>query len=641
MKIFLFVIIIITSFYTNAQNAQVLIDGLKIELTKKPDDKKRATIYSDLTWYYSNISLDSAMFYGKKAITESTKLKDSTLIAQVYSDVGAVYFRMGNILESEKSYLKALEIRKIKNDVAGMAKVKANLANIYNKLGDKPRALKNYLETVDFFEKTKNFEIVAKTNANIGVLFNEIKNYPKALVFLNKAIEDQEANNKNDGLCTSYLSLGNVYLKTKDTLKALKFFNKSLEVSKKINNNIVMLAAMNNIAGVKSQQKKSNEAMAILNKSVAIRDSLNLNENDATVSLNIVKEKIMYSKFKEAQIMLMKLKKQFENTEANEQNLVVTYDYLIHTYAYLNLPDSVNYYNNALGRLRDKVLETTVLKQTAELETKYQTAKKEKQIIEQQADSKQKNFILLAMIALTILLSLIGYLIYRQQNLKNQQQAQEFQLTSAIDKIESQNKLQEQRLSISRDLHDNIGSQLTFIISSVDNIKYGFDITNVKLDNKLTHISNFAKDTILELRDTIWAMNSSEIAFEDLEIRINNFIEKAQISQENINFSFAIEESLITKKLTSVEGMNLYRTIQEAVNNALKYAQANTISINIKSQNNAIAVSIKDNGKGFDYDTVEKGNGLKNMQKRIEEIGGKFNLSSSENGTKIDILILK
>jgi signal transduction histidine kinase len=57
--------------------------------------------------------------------------------------------------------------------------------------------------------------------------------------------------------------------------------------------------------------------------------------------------------------------------------------------------------------------------------------------------------------------------------LKNKQQHQEFELKSAMAQIESQNKLQEQRLSISRDLHDNIGAQLTFIISSLENTKFG------------------------------------------------------------------------------------------------------------------------------------------------------------------------
>ena len=134
-------------------------------------------------------------------------------------------------------------------------------------------------------------------------------------------------------------------------------------------------------------------------------------------------------------------------------------------------------------------------------------------------------------------------------------------------------------------------------------------------------------------------MNSEEISFEDLEIRINNFIEKAKLSQEKISYSFAIDERLKTKKLSSVEGMNVYRTIQEAVNNSLKYAVADIISVNIIPFGNQTSITIKDNGKGFDIATIEKGNGLKNMQKRIEEIKGKFDLESNENGTKIEVLL--
>jgi signal transduction histidine kinase len=292
--------------------------------------------------------------------------------------------------------------------------------------------------------------------------------------------------------------------------------------------------------------------------------------------------------------------------------------------------------------LRNKETQESV----AEIENKYQVEKKEKELLESKAklvqkeiETKQKNNLLIIASILALSFLIIGYLVYRQLKQKNKQIVQENQLKSAIAEIENQNKLQEQRLSISRDLHDNIGSQLTFIISSVDNVKYGFDITNEKLDNKLTNISSFANDTILELRDTIWAMNNNEISFEDLEARINNYIEKAKLSQDKVSFSFAIDTDLKTKKLSSVEGMNVYRTIQEAVNNSLKYANASIIAINAKKLHNQTKIIISDNGKGFDLSTIEKGNGLNNMKKRIEEIGGTFSLISGIDGTKIIVLI--
>ena len=634
--LFIFLIFLVQSL--KSQNAQVQIDNLKNELKGNLDAKRTATIYSDLTWYYSNISTDSALSYGQKAIAESTKLKDSVLIAQVNSDLGAVYFRRSEFENSKKHYYTALKIRKLRKDNLGIAKVNLNLANIFNKEDKKQQALKCYLDGIDYFEKVNNQEVVSLTKANVAILFIGLKNYAKAKIYLQDAIAYQEKNNQDNGLCTSYLSMGNVFLKQKDTLNAIKFYKKCIISSNKAGNNVSLSSALNNLGGIKSEQRKSKEAIALFNKSKTLRDTLNLNKDESGLSLAIVKEHIMYQRFDEANKVLYKLKKVYEKDPNFQENLLQTYQYFIHTYGYLKEPDSVNHYNNLASRIQNTIIETAVAKQTNELETKYQTSKKEKQLLQKEIEIKNttNKLILASSIALSI--ALLGFLFYHQQKLKNKQQEQEFKLKSAISKIETQNKLQEQRLQISRDLHDNIGSQLTFIISSVDNIKYAFEIQNSKLDDKLSSISNFAKSTIVELRDTIWAMNSSEITLEDLQTRIHNFIDKAKEAKDSIKFSTAIDENLKDIKFTSIEGMNIYRTIQEAINNSIKYAEAKNIKIDIQQVEGFIVISIFDNGKGFDTDKIELGNGINNMKKRISDISGEIIFKNDTDvGTQIVI----
>lgn len=641
-KYFFFLIFLAVTFYANAQNANEIIDNLKKELSTNPDAKRTASIYSDLTWYYSNIATDSAINYGNKAIAESMKLKDSVLLAQVYSDLGAVYFRKTDYASSKANYLTAYKIRKIRNDKIGMAKIAANLANIYNKENKKTLALKSYLESVDYFEKTNNLGAAAITNANIGSLFMDLKNYSKSMSYTRKAITYQEENHQDIGLSTSYLTLGNIYLKLKDTLNALKYYNKSIGFSKKTGNEIALSAAFNNISNIKIQQKKGLEASKLIEKSGKIIEKLNVNTDESSLALNQVSKNISEKKFLEAQTILYKLKNRYKTNNVFTSELWQTYIYLAQTHSYLNKPDSASYYIEASMKLQDAIVEKTIRKQTNELETKYQTEKKEQLLRQKEAEAKQKNILLTGISSLLALIIIIAFLIYRQQRLKNRQQEQEFQLKSAIAQIEKQNELQEQRLSISRDLHDNIGAQLTFIISSVENIKYAFDITNAKLDAKLQGISTFARSTILELRDTIWAMNNNEIHFEDLRVRILDFIEKAKIAKENIDFKFTIEDSVHQEKLSSISGMNIYRTIQEAVNNAIKYADASQITIEVKTIDDKIVIYVQDDGKGFDESTVEKGNGLLNMQKRIEDIGGIFNLVSTlEKGTTIELVLNK
>ena len=638
-KVLVFVLLLCSS-VSQAQNALKIIDSLKTVLTGKPDAKTTATIYSDLTWYYSNVSIDSALQYGQRAVLASRKLGDSVLLAQVHSDVGSAYFRKGDFVKSKQSYMLAYDIRKARKDFYGMAKVNANLASIYQTQQHYNAAMKAYLASLNYFESVNNASFVNVTKVNLGYLFMEMKNYPKAKKYIEEAILSQKKHNSLDELCTSYLNLGNVYLKMNDTVSAMLNYNKSIKICKGTGNSKAMQSALNNIGTVKSGQKKSAAAMAYFAKSQQLREGYDSDLDKASVKLNIARELTANKKYKEALAMLLDIKKLFEKQQSQE-DLALTYKLLIPVYANLNQPDSVSLYSNRFGDIKDKLQENLAMKQTTELEAKYQSEKKEKLLIKKESEVKQRNLLLIGTSTLALMIGLIGMMFFRQQKLRNRQQQQGFELKSAMATIETQNKLNEQRLNISRDLHDNIGAQLTFIISSVDNIKYAFDIQNQKLDSKLQNISSFAKSTILELRDTIWAMNNNEITFEDLHSRIFNYIEKAKVAKEDIVFDFSIDPPLHPVKLSSIYGMNIYRTIQEAVNNAIKYSEASRISIEALSDSDNITIRISDNGHGFDVNTVEMGSGLQNMKKRIEDIGGEFNLSSSATGTIITLLLNK
>ena len=157
------------------------------------------------------------------------------------------------------------------------------------------------------------------------------------------------------------------------------------------------------------------------------------------------------NKFKEAKKLLSRTRNFYEQTRHNEK-LQKNYKGLIKVYSHLNQPDSVDFYIDKLALLNEQLLVSKSEKQTAELETKYQTEKKERLIQKSKAEiatreleikRKETQFLILGLISLALLI--IVYLVYRQQKLKNKQQEQEFELKSAIAKIETQNKLQEHR----------------------------------------------------------------------------------------------------------------------------------------------------------------------------------------------------
>ena len=636
MKKIILLLLLLFCFLCKAQNAQDIIIGLKKELATKPDEKRRAVIYSDLTWYYGNIAIDSSMYYGDKALNSAIKLNDSTLMAQVYSDLGSVYFKKSDYSKSKESYLKAYAIRKIRNDEKGMVKINVNLANIYQTQGNLRAAMSNYLSAYEYFSKLKEENQVVLIKGNIGALYYEMKDYTKALKYINEVIKYFEINNLRENLCRNYLTKGNVLLAMKDTLESVKAYNKGLIYCNEVGDKFTVSKCKNNLAIVKQAQNKIAESKKLFDEVTVQRKDYNSDGASYKKKLNDSYTLLLEKKYLEAKKILLAINPYFIEKKLDYE-LSTSYKYLVPIYAKLNMSDSVIHYQTLYERAIENAVKISVVKETAELETKYQTAKKEKLILEKEIEVKKKNNLIYSLLIIALFISLVGFLIYRQQKLKNTQQEQEFKLKEAISEIENQNNLHEQRLSISRDLHDNIGAQLTFIISSVDNLQFANQKLDTKINTQLSKISNFTKSTIIELRDTIWAMNSNEFTFEDLRSRIFNFIEKAQSSQENIQFNFTISDAISDLKISALLGISIYRTIQEAVNNAIKYANASTINVAINQFENLIEISIIDNGKGFDLDNTVSGNGLLNMRKRIEEIDGKFEINSIINkGTKIN-----
>lgn len=633
-------LLVLISYFGFAQDLQQHIETLKKELKSKPNLERITQIYSDLTWDYIDVSLDSALVYGEKALLFAQRTKKNQLISQCYSNLGGVYLRKENFKKSEENYQKAIQIRTANKDFEGVAKTKINIGNVLASKQDYVPATKYFIEAIQYFDD-KNDTIVSLTKGNLGLIFYEMKNFPKAIKYLEESTDFLKKNDMKQGLCHTYLSLGDVYLDKKDTLKALNSYKTSLENCKSCKDNLGISTLNQRIGSVHTAKGNSENAKKYFQISEKLLKELNSEIEQTNVMLSKSEDFIQQKKYHEAYELLLQVKKIHKEYES-DRYLLETYKKLTLVCLYQEMKDSSAFYFNQYTNLKDDKLKSSVLEQTAELETKYQTAEKEKQLLQKEAEAKKKTTTIIILSLLAFFIAIVGFLIYRQQRLKNVQQKQEFELQSAIAQIENQNKLHEQRLAISRDLHDNIGAQLTFIISSVENLKFGFPTMETSIKNHLTKISDFTKTTIVELRDTIWAMNANEFTFDDLSSRIYNFIEKAQSVKENTAFKFSIDDNLKNSKFSSLEGVNLYRTIQEAVNNAIKYADANEVSVQVKPNENGITIEISDNGKGFDLDTIDLGNGIVNMQKRIEEIGGVFKIQSELNkGTQITISLKK
>lgn len=541
-----------------------------------------------------------------------------------------------------QKYIDNLETATAIDYKLGIADSYANLSLIYFYKGEYDISTGYLFKAIDLY---KAIGELGKAGYLYGLFGYNLrsKDIRKAIQYMQTGIKLAEKANANFELLSLYDNYGVVKETNQEYDSAFYYYNKSLDLKRKANNQVGIPYSLNKIAylnallGNYSLAKKDfDEAYNMrlkLNDKVGIAENLSFYgefyemQNDHDRALNYYKQALVASR--EAGYRWLT----YQIYEKLSKNYEAKHDF---KNAYTNLKSHMNYKDSIYA------LETTT--HVNQLEAEFDTKEKEKKILEQKVilaeqklDIQQKNHFMLFLGTLILLIGISGFLILRFYRLKNQQLKRENQLKDSLHKVEAENRVQQERLRISRDLHDNIGSQLTFIISSIENINFKLKNENPEVYERLKKINIFTKGTINELRDTIWAMNKNEISFSDLESRINNFVGNAAMASPQINFKVQMPFELKKKRsFTTFEGINLFRIVQEAINNSIKHSGATEIQVIFENDNYHSSIIVKDDGKGFDTNTSVGGYGLNNMKSRISELGGTVSIESNEDkGTEL------
>lgn len=192
----------------------------------------------------------------------------------------------------------------------------------------------------------------------------------------------------------------------------------------------------------------------------------------------------------------------------------------------------------------------------------------------------------------------------------------------AENKLKTEQAISNERERISRDLHDSIGARLTKIISDLDIMELQTEIKNkpVSID-ELSKTREYTQDTINNLRETIWTLDSKIVRLQDVLHQSKKYIDR--YLPETIEFKIHMDDDLFPRQVNPEVAVNIFRIIQEMTQNMLKYSKANKFSVNFTNEKK-IKLTVEDNGIGFDFQTISKGEGLKNIQRRVEEIHGEL-----------------
>lgn len=290
-------------------------------------------------------------------------------------------------------------------------------------------------------------------------------------------------------------------------------------------------------------------------------------------------------------------------------------------------------YLTLVQRITDSLFHVETAQQAAHYEALYEKEKQDREILSLEQRTRNQRIYILAIIALTIMLGAIAWLIVNRRNLRNKQQADlllhQAQLNNFREVLEAENN---ERQRIATELHDSLGQILSSVrmhISMIDHSIPNVEKTNDLLDEaakEVRHIShNLMPASLTELgltaalRQTIRTMSPDGVP---------------EILLQCDAYQGASEKQEVF----------LYRIVQELLTNSIKHGRAQQIKITLLSNNTSIQLEVIDNGVGFDPQQLQNapGIGMKNIKTRIDLLNGSLLIDSTiGKGSKFNIILPK
>ncbi|GIV27024.1 MAG: hypothetical protein KatS3mg027_0838 [Bacteroidia bacterium] len=605
-----------------AQDVNVLIQKLPAL-----NGKEKISTLMDICFLYAPNNPKLAVSYGQQGLQLAYKTKDSLLIASCMNDLSIAYYYHALydscVYYAERSYHIRKKYGKLKEAAASISKS----ALAYYEEGNYSEALKKHELALDLFLKEKYLEGYAKTLSNIASIYEKTGKLEYAKK-LNKICADTCLKyNNQDGYLNA---MGNIalILQKQDSLDhALKLFLSIENIAKKINNNHYLSSVYQNMGVLHLKLNNISQAMNYFNKVLSINDTTEQLDIVAlaTINLGTCYQKLnQYNEAKKFILQGIKYSKKSKNLAYEKFGYLKMYELCK---LEKNYNEALEYYEQ-YQKLNDTLKTQEYQKSLAHFDARYKNILFQNKIITQQNailnyENRINNqqFWIVLLSSSIFILTLLTFVIVLYQNNK-QKRKELFYLK----------KIQDEKERISKDLHDNLGAELTLVTMLIDS-----EAQQSKQNNEgLLDIANKIRYAISLMRDTIWATSGEQRTLYELGIKIKEFAEKLA-SPKNIKINYSINGDDI--ELNPDKILNLYRISQEIINNSVKHSDTKNINIQI-AHDEQVSISISDEGKGFDIDTVKKNYGLNNIFNRASSIDAKILYDSVlGKGTNYTIIV--
>lgn len=573
-------------------------------------------------------------------LTLAYNQKDSISIAKANYYLGDYYFYKTKndsayyyYLESDKTYKKL----GIEDFNSGNAILHKAYVLLYEKdyVGSESEAI-NALEIAN---KINDRELVYECYSHLAITLSEAKDFNKSLEYNLKALNQIEKVELQNYIPIykgqTNNNIGNIYLKTGNFNEAKKYFLEGLKIENIKDLQPVLYTSLLDYYAY-SNFKTNQPSLEDFKKAMFIRDSI----DDTNGKINSRVHLTEYFLEKKDSVQAFQY-----NTEA--YNLAKKAGYNQDVLTTLDLftkikPKEGLQYAQEYIKLSDSLQEQERKSRNKFARIEYET---DEIIGEKDAISTQKSIILFTSLTIILIVALLYLILYQRSKAKQlefvheQQQINEkiYQLM-----LSQQTQIEEVRTAeknrIARELHDGILNRLAATRLNL------FAITRRPDDKEIIKNSKIQIDKIQEIEKEIRSIshdlrNSVFDSGKNYSMVLVDLFEEQQ-KLYDANCIYYIDNDIPWDFVSTKNKMNLYRILQESLNNINKYANAKNINIDISNFNHKLAVTIKDDGKGFDTSKVKKGIGIQNMYDRAKECNAELNIISEiNNGTTIKYII--
>ncbi|MDP2385814.1 MAG: sensor histidine kinase [Bacteroidota bacterium] len=585
--------------------------------------------------YYQRGETDKAMEYFKKGLKIQEEINDPKEIANSLNNIATIYFKLGEIEKSLDYFEQGLQIQKKIGVKEGIAYSLNNIGAIYDSQGQIKKALDYYYQGLKLQEELGNKMGMGTSYNNIAVILMKQGETDKAIEYYNKSMKvRQEADDKR-GIAQCLNNLGHLYTTQGKMEKALDNYKKSYALYEEIGNKQGIAYSLNNMAAIYKSQQQDEKALEYFEKSLATYEAIDdkkgiatalnniggllLEKSNATKalsysekSLEIAKEGGFVEVIRDAHSILSRIDSARGDTKGALQ----------HYKQFIIYRDSLKN-----GETKKEGIRKQIQYDYEKKESEAKLMQEKKEVIRQEELKRQKitNWSIAGVLTLLLITTILLFNRYRlKQKNKFQQEIAVKQKEQAIAVMETQ---EQERKRIAEDLHDSLGHLLSTAKLNLQTIP---DSQKQYVENSL-QLLNQATEEIHNITFNLMPRTLEEegltAALQELTSRVTNSGKVKIILQIYDMGKFILEKQ---------SQFNIYRIIQEAVNNILKHAEASEINIQLIGQDNHITIMIEDDGKGFDIGAQKSGRGLKNIVTRSLWLNGNINIDSTPGrGTTI------